>query len=204
MAKSVDREENTASTIVLFNKKNEFEETHPTSTKKDYKKLLEDKIKEKKSNLEINAKEIKGRAKEHLQKKRAWMNEIIKPLMEINDVLEQTKIIEINLIYRRGKVGSNYPINIRRGKVGSNDPISISIKSKEYDDSKIIKSGFKLDINFCPRSQALDNQTDCYLVQLLGNAIEHKTITKYYNVDALMEFVINYCSEYIAEVSNKT
>ena len=195
MAKSVDREENTASTILPFNKKNEFEDTHPTSTKKNYKQLLEDKIKEKKSNLEINAKDVKGGAKEHLQKKRAWMNEIIKPLMEISDVLEQTKIIEIKLIYRRGKVAS---------KVAANDPISISIKSREYDDSKIIKSGFKLDINFCPRSQALDNKTDCYLVQLLGNAIEHKTITKYYNVDALMEFIINYCSEYIAEVSNKT
>ena len=191
MAKSVDREENAASTIVLFNKKNEAEEIYPSSTKKDYKKLLEDKIKEKQSNLEINAKEIKGGAKEHLQKKRAWMSEIIKPLMEINDVLEQTKIIEIKLIYRRGKVRSN-------------DPISISIKSREYDDSKIIKSGFKLDINFCPRSQALDNKTDCYLVQLLGNALEHKTVTKYYNVDALMEFIINYCSEYIAEVTNNT
>ena len=191
MAKSVDREENRAPTIVFFNKKNEYEETYPASTKKDYKKLLEEKINEKKSNLEINAKDIQGRKKEHLQKKRAWMSEIIKPLMEINDVLEQTKIIEINLIYRRGKVRSN-------------DPISISIKSRGYDDSKIIKSGFKLDINFCPRSKALDNKTDCYLVQLLGNAIEHKTITKYYDVDALMEFIINYCSEYIAEVSNKT
>ena len=47
MAESVDREENNVSTIVLFNKKNESDKIHPTSTEKDYKKLLEDKIEEK-------------------------------------------------------------------------------------------------------------------------------------------------------------
>ena len=59
MAKSVDREENIASTIVPFNKNNEFDKIHPTSTEKDYKKLFKDKIKEKKLNLEIDVKEIK-------------------------------------------------------------------------------------------------------------------------------------------------
>ena len=118
------------------------------------------------------------------------MGEVINPIMEINDILEKTGLIEINLIYRRGKVALN-------------DLKNVIIKSKEYDESKIIKSGFKLDIDFCPRSQTLNNKIDCYLVQLLGNATDHKSVTKYYNVDSLMEFIINYCSEYIAEVSRK-
>ena len=190
MAESVDREENNVSTIVPFNKKNEFDKMHPTSTEKDYKKLLEDKIEEKKLNLEIDTKGIKRGSKEHIQKKRKWMGEIINPIMEINDILEKTGLIEINLIYRRGKVALN-------------DLKNVIIKTKEYDESKIIKSGFKLDIDFCPRSQTLNNKIDCYLVQLLGNATDHKSVTKYYNVDSLMEFIINYCSEYIAEVSRK-
>jgi hypothetical protein len=190
MVESVDRDENKLSTIVAFNKKNEFDKIDFTSAEKDYRKLLEDKIKEKKVNLGIDAKEIKGGPREHLLKKRKWMGEIIKPIMEIKDVLEKTKLIEINLIYRRGKVALN-------------DLRSVIIKSKEYDDSKIITSGFKLDIDFCPRSLALNNKIDCYLVQLLGNAIEHKDVAKYYNVDALMEFIINYCSDYIAEVYSK-
>ena len=190
MAESVDREENNVSTIVLFNKKNEFDKIHPTSSEKDYKKLLEDKIEEKKLNLEIDTKGIKRGSKEHIQKKRKWMGEIINPIMEINDILEKTGLIEINLIYRRGKVALN-------------DLKNVIIKSKEYDEAKIIKSGFKLDIDFCPRSQTLNNKIDCYLVQLLGNATDHKSVTKYYNVDSLMEFIINYCSEYIAEVSRK-
>jgi len=190
MAESVDREENNVSTIVLFNKKNEFDKIHPTSSEKDYKKLLEDKIEEKKLNLEIDTKGIKRGSKEHIQKKRKWMGEVINPIMEINDILEKTGLIEINLIYRRGKVALN-------------DLKNVIIKSKEYDEAKIIKSGFKLDIDFCPRSQTLNNKIDCYLVQLLGNATDHKSVTKYYNVDSLMEFIINYCSEYIAEVSRK-
>jgi hypothetical protein len=40
-------------------------------------------------------------------------------------------------------------------------------------------------------------------VQLLGNAMEHESVTKYYNLDALMEFIINCCSGYIAEASKK-
>jgi len=190
MAESVDREDNIVSTIVPFNKKNEFDKIHPTSTEKDYKKLLEDKIKEKKLNLEIDTKGLKRGSREHIQKKRKWMSEVLNPIMEINDVLGRTGLIEINLIYRRGKVALN-------------DLKSVIIKSKEYDESEIVKSGFKLDIDFCPRSHTLNNKIDCYLVQLLGNATDHKSVTKYYNVDTLMEFIINYCSEYIAEVSSK-
>jgi hypothetical protein len=190
MAGSVDRKRNKASTIVPFNKKNELDNIHPTSTERDYKKLLEDKIKEKKLNIEVDVKGIKKGSREHIQKKKKWMNEIIKPMMEINDVLGQTGLIEINLIYRQGKVALN-------------DLKNVTIKSKEYDESKIIKTGFKLDIDFCPRSQTLNNKMDCYLVQLLGNIVDHKSVTKYYNVDALMDFIINYCSEYIAEVYSK-
>jgi hypothetical protein len=190
MAESVDREENKVSTIVPFNKNNEFDTIHPTSTEKDYKKLFKEKIKEKKLNLEIDVKEIKKDSKGHIQKKSKWMSEILNPIMEIKDVLGETGLIEVNLVYRQGKVASN-------------DLKSVTIKSKEYDESKIIKSGFKIDIDFCPRSQTLNNKVDCYLVQLLGNVIEYKSVTKYYNVDALMEFIINYCSEYIAEVSIK-
>jgi hypothetical protein len=190
MPESVDREENKVSTIVPFNKKNEFDIIHPASAEKNYKKLLEDKIKEKKLNLEIDAKEIKKGSREQIQKRKKWMSEVINPIMEINDVLGRTGLIEINLIYRRGKVASN-------------DLKNVIIKSKEYDEAKIIKSGFKLDIDFCPRSQTLNNKIDCYLVKLYGNALEHKSVTKYYNVDALMDFVINYCSEYIAEVSSQ-
>jgi len=70
MAESVDREENTVSIIVPFNKKNEFDKIHPTSTEKDYKKLLEDRIKEKKLNLEIDTKGLKRGSRENIQKKR--------------------------------------------------------------------------------------------------------------------------------------
>lgn len=190
MVELVDRKENNVSTIVPLNKKSEFDGVYPTSTEKDYRKLLEDKIKESKLNIETDTKETRGGSREHLYKKRKWMSEIIKPIMEIKDVLEKTELIEIKLIYRRGKVALN-------------DLKGVIIKSKEYNESTIIKSGFKLDIDFCPRSQALNNTRDCYLVQLLGNAIEHKSLIKYHDVDALMEFIITFCSEYIAEVSSK-
>ena len=165
MAESVDREENTVSIIVPFNKKNEFDKIHPTSTEKDYKKLLEDKIKEKKLNLEIDTKGLKRGSRENIQKKKKWMSEVLNPIMEINDVLGKTGLIEINLIYRRGKAALN-------------DLKSVIIKSKEYDESEIVKSGFKLDIDFCPRSQTLNNKVYCYLVKLLGNATDHKSVTK--------------------------
>lgn len=190
MVELVTRKKNKVSTIVHLNKKNEFDEIVPISIEKDYKKLLEDKIKEKKLALESGEKEKKGGYREHVQKKREWMNGVMKYVIEIKDILEKTELIEVKLIPRRGKVALN-------------DLNNVIIKSKEYDDSKIIKSGFKLDIDFRPRSQVLNNKRDCYLVQLLGNAMEHESVTKYYNLDALMEFIVNYCSEYIAEVSNK-
>jgi hypothetical protein len=118
------------------------------------------------------------------------MGEVIKPILEIKETLERTELIEINLIYRRKKVALN-------------DLKNIIIKSTHYDESKLVKSGFKLDIDFCPRSQALNNKRDCYVVQLLGNTIEQETVKKYYSLDALMDFIINFCSEYIAKFSTK-
>jgi hypothetical protein len=190
MVKLVDRKENNVPTIVHINQKNEFEEIQPFGIEKDYRKLLENKIKENKLNLEKNEKEIRGSSRENIQKKTKWMSEVIKPLMEIRDILERTELIEINLMYRRGKVVLN-------------DLKSIIIKSTDYDESKIVKSGFRLDIDFCPRSQALNNKRDCYVVQLLGNTIQQESLTKHYNLDSLMEFIINYCSEYIAEFSSR-
>jgi len=190
MVKLVDRKENNVPTVIHINQKNEFDGLQQIGIEKDYRKLLEEKIKEKKLNLEKDEKEIRGRSRENIQKKKRWMSEVIKPIMEIRDILEGTELIEINLIYRRGKVALN-------------DLKNIIIKSKDYDESKIVKSGFKLDIDFCPRSQALNNKRDCYLVQLLGNTIDQESLTKYYNLETLMEFIINYCSEYIAEFSSQ-
>jgi len=184
------KKKNIVSSIVPLNKKNEFDETEPISTEKDYKKLMGDKIKEKQLALEIDGKEIKGGSKEHIQKKRKWMHEVIKPILDIKDILENTELFEVKLINRRGNAALN-------------DLKNVIIKTKKYDDSKIIKSGFKLVIDFCPRSQILNNKRDCYLVQLLGDTMEHESVTKYYNVDALMEFIINYCSDYITEACNK-
>lgn len=191
MVKLVDRKEDKLPTIVHLNQKKESEETFSTSVEKDYKKLLEDRIREKKLNLEIDEGDIKGKSRENLQKKRIWMGEVIKPILEIKELLEATELIEIKLIYRRKKVALN-------------DLKNIIIKSKNYDESKLVKSGFKMDIDFCPRSQALNNKRDCYLVQLLGNTIAQESLTKYYNLDTLMEFIINYCSEYIAKFSIKS
>jgi hypothetical protein len=190
MAKLADRKEKRLSTIVHLNQKKDTDEIQPIDGEKDYKKLLEDKIKEKIINLEMNAKGLKGGPKEHLQKKRRWMSDAIKPILEVKDTLERTDLIEIKLIYRRGNVALN-------------DLKNIIIKSKDYDESKLVKSGFRLDIDFCPKSQALNNKKDCYFVQLLGHAIEQENLKKYYSLDTLMEFVINYCSEYIAEFSTK-
>ena len=142
----------------------------------------------KKLALEFNEKDIKGELRENLQKKRAWMSDLIKPISEIKDVLERTELFEIKLIYRRENIALN-------------DLKSIVIKSIDYDESTLVKSGFKLDIDFCPRSQALNNNEDCYVVQLLGNKIEQEPLQKYANLDTLMEFIINYCSERIAEFS---
>lgn len=190
MVKLLDRKENNLSTLVQLNQKTDFDEIPSFGEEKDYKKLLEDTIKEKKLNLEVDEKDVKGRSRENLQKKRTWMGEIIKPILEIKDTLEKTGLIEIKLIYRRGKVALN-------------DLKNIIIKSTDYDESKLVKSGFKLDIDFCPRSQALNNKRDCYLVQLLGHTLEQENLQKYYSRDTLMEFIINYCSEYIAACSAK-
>jgi hypothetical protein len=190
MVKSLDRKEENLSTLVPFSQKRDFDESQPFGEEKDYKKLLEDKIKEKKLNLELDEKEIRGRSRENLQKKRTWMGELIKPISEIKDILEKTGLIQIKLIYRRGKVALN-------------DLKNIIVKSTDYDEARLVKSGFKLDIDFCPRSQALSNKRDCYLVQLLGHTFEQERLQKYYSRDTLMEFIINYCSEYIAECSAK-
>lgn len=183
-----DKKDDNKSTIVHLNQKKDFDEIQPIGGQQDYKKLLEEKIKEKKLSLETNEKEIKGGARENLQKKRAWMGEVIKPILDIKETLEKTDLIEIKLLYRRGRVALN-------------DVKNVIIKSKDYDESKLVKSGFRLEIDFCPRSQALNNKRDCYFVQLLGNNVGQDSVVKYHNLDALMEFIINYCSEYIAEFS---
>jgi len=183
-----DKKDDNKSTIVHLNQKKDFDEIQPIGGQQDYKKLLEEKIKEKKLSLETNEKEIKGGARENLQKKKAWMGEVIKPILDIKETLEKTDLIEIKLLYRRGRVALN-------------DVKNIIIKSKDYDESKLVKSGFRLEIDFCPRSQALNNKRDCYLVQLLGNTVGQESVVKYHNLDVLMDFIINYCSEYIAEFS---
>ncbi len=190
MFKVVDRKDNKAPTVVQINSKDDSFDGQQFGADKDYRKLLEDKIKEKKLKLESNEVETKGAARENLQKKRKWMSEVVKPILEIKDILERTDLIEIKLMYRNKKVTLN-------------DLKNIIIKSKDYDESRIVKSGFKLDLDFCPRSHALNNKRDCYLVQLLGKTTEPEILKKYYSLDSLMEFIINYCSEYLAESSGK-
>jgi len=190
MPKLLERKDDKISTVVHFNQKHEFDESHPFAPDKDYRKLLEDKIKEKKLNIQMHEVEIKGPLKENVQKKKKWMGELIKTLMGIKDILEKTELIEISLIYRTGKAVLN-------------DLKNIIIKSTSYDESQIVKSGFKLDIDFFPRSQALNNKRDCYLVQLLGVTEMRENLIKFYSLDALMEYIINYCSEYIAEFSTR-
>lgn len=190
MVKLLDKKEDNLSTLVHLNHKKDSDEFQPAGEEINYKKLLEDKIKEKKLRLESDERDIRGRSRENLQRKKAWMGELIKPISDIKDTLEKTELIEIKLIYRRGNVVLN-------------DLKNIVIKSKGYNESQLVKSGFKLDIDFCPRSQALNNKRDCYLVQLLGHTSEQERLQKYYSRDALMEFIINYCSEYIAEYSIK-
>jgi hypothetical protein len=177
-------------TVVHLNPKKGSEGNKVNAGGKDYGKLLEEKIIEKKLDLELNEKDIRGELRENLQKKRAWMAELVKPILEIKDILERTSLFEINLLYRR----ENVTLNDLKGVI---------IKSTDYDESTLVKSGFKMDIDFCPKSQALNNNQDCYFVQLLGNKIEQEPLQKYYNLDTLMEFIINYCSEYIAEFSPK-
>jgi hypothetical protein len=182
------RKEDNVTTVVHLNPKKGSDGGQATAGSKDYGRLLEERIIEKKFDFELNEKDLKGALRENLQKKRAWMAELVKPVMEIKDVLERTALFEIKMIYRRENVTLN-------------DLKVIIIKSADYDESSLVKSGFKMEIDFCPKSQALNNYHDCYLVQLLGNKVEQEPLQKYYNLDSLMEFIINYCSEYVAEFS---
>ena len=177
-------------TVVHLNPRKGSGGSQVTAGGKDYGRILEERIVEKRLDLELNEKDIRGELKENLQKKRTWMAELVKPIMEIKDILERTALFEIKLIYRR----ENVTLNDLKG---------IIIKSADYDESSLVKSGFKMEVDFCPKSQALNNNQDCYLVQLLGSKIEQEPLQKYYNLDSLMEFIINYCSEYIAEYSAK-
>ena len=190
MSNLVDKKKNKLSTIVHISKKSELDEIQPISVERNYRKMLEDKIKQNKLNLDTRGIEIKGISRENVQKKRKWMGEFIKALLEIKDIIERTGIIEIKTAYRTGKVVLN-------------DLKNVVIKSKDYDESKIVKPGFKMDIDFFPRSQALNNKRDCYLVQLLGIEVGQENCIKCYNLDTLMEFIINYCSGYIAEFARK-
>jgi hypothetical protein len=186
MGKLFDRKESKGTTIVHLNQKTEFDERYSIGIDKDYRKILEEKIKEKKLILETT--EIKGTSRENIQKKLKWMTELINALLKIKDILERTELIKVNIIYRARKIIIN-------------DLKNVTIKSIDYDENKIVKNGFKLDIDFFPRSQALNNKRDCYLVQLLGKTSVDENVMKYYSLDSLMEFIINYCSEYIAEIS---
>ena len=190
MSNLVDRKKNKLSTIVHINQKSELDEIQPISVERNYRKLLEEKIKEKKLHLETREIDIKGISRENLQKKRKWMGELIKALLGIKDIIDRSGLIEIKTNYRTGKAALN-------------DYKNIVIKSKDYDESKIVKPGFKMDIDFFPRSQALNNKRDCYLVQLLGIEVGQENYIKCHNLDTLMEFIINYCSGYIAEFARK-
>jgi hypothetical protein len=189
MSNLVDRKEKKLSAIVHISHKNEFDESQIGVTR-NYRKVLEERIKEKIQSIETREVEIKGTSREYLKKKRKWMGEFIKALFGIKDLLEKTGLIEIKTIYRTGKVVLN-------------DLKNIVIKSKDYDESKIVKSGFKMDIDFFPRSEALNNKRDCYLVQLLGDALVQENYIKCHDLDSLMEFIINYCSGFIAEFSSR-
>jgi len=190
MVKLVDKKEDKASSVIHINQNDDFDMNQPFGIERDYGKILEERIKEKKLSIETSEKEIKGIPREHLQKKRKWMGELLKAILGIKGIIDNTEIVEVNLIYRTRRVILN-------------DLKNIVIKSIDYDESKIVKSGFKLDIDFFPRSQALNNKRDCYLVQILGDSIVEEKLIKYYNLDMLMEFIINYCSEYIAEYASK-
>ena len=105
------------------------------------------------------------------------MDELIKAILEIKELLEKTRLI----------------------KVAIDDINKLSIKTTDYDEALIVKTGFKMDIVFFQRSAILNNNKDCYLVQLLGKDVLQGNMRKFYNIDTLMEFIINYCSEYLAD-----
>jgi hypothetical protein len=178
MGKMVEKKKDKVSTVIPL-KRNKSNETQPTVIEKDYRRTLEEKIQEKILNRGNKGLEFTGKLKDNLDKKKRWMGELINAILEIKDILEKTKLI----------------------KVALNDLNKLIIKTIDYDEAIIVKTGFKLDIDFFQRSAVLNNNKDCYLVQLLGKDVLQDNMRKFYNIDTLMEFIINYCSEYIAERS---
>lgn len=178
MGKIAEKKKVKVSTVIPL-KRNKINENQPIIVERDYRKSLEEKIQEKILNRKNKGNEIKGISKENIDKKKKWMGELINTISEIKDILENTKII----------------------KVGLNDFNKLIIKTIDYDEAIIVKTGFKLDIEFFQRSAVLNNKKDCYLVQLLGKDVLQDNMRKYYELDTLMEFIINYCSDYIAERS---
>jgi len=176
MARVVEKKKDKVSTIIPL-KRGKGVGTPPVVTEKDYRKFLEEKIKEKIVNRETQRVDITGKLKENIEKKKRWMGELISAILEIKDILEKTKLIRITL----------------------NDFDKLIIQSIDYDEARIVKTGFKLDIDFFERSSVLNNKQDCYLVQLLGKDVLQDNMRKFIGIDSLMDFVINYCSDYIAE-----
>jgi len=178
MGKMVEKKKDKVSTVIPL-KRNKSNEHQPIVVERDYRKTLEDKIQEKILNRGRKGKEITGKSKENIDKKKKWMGELVNAILEIKDILEKNELI----------------------KVGLNDINKLIIRTMDYDEAIIVKTGFKLDIEFFQRSAVLNNKKDCYLVQLLGRDVLQDNMKKYYDIDTLMEFIINYCSEYIAERS---
>lgn len=178
MGKMAEKKKDKVSTVIPL-KRNKGSENQLSVIEKDYRKTLEEKIQEKILNRGDKGAEFTGKLKENLDKKKRWMGELIDAILEIKDTLEKTKLI----------------------KVALNDLNKLIIKTMDYDEARIVKTGFELDIDFFQRSAVLNNSKDCYLVQLLGKDVLQGNMRRFYNIDTLMEFIINYCSEYIAECS---
>jgi hypothetical protein len=178
MSKMVEKKKEKVSTVIPI-KRNKSIENQPTVIEKDYRKALEEKIQEKILDRGRRGRADTGKLKENMEKQKQWMGELTNAILKIKDILEKTKLIKVSL----------------------NDLNKFYIKSRDYDEARIVKTGFKLDIDFFQRSAVSNNKHDCYLVQLLGKDVLQNNVRKYYNIDTLMEFIINYCSEYIAERS---
>lgn len=178
MSKMAEKKKDKVSTVIPL-KRNKSIENQPTVIEKDYRKTLEEKIQEKILNRGSKWIEKSGKSKENIHKKRKWMGELINAILEIKDILEKTKLIKVSL----------------------NDLNKLIIRSIDYDEARIVKTGFELDIEFLERSAIINNKNDCYLVQLLGKDVLEDNLKKFYSIYVLMEFVINYCSDYIAERS---
>jgi hypothetical protein len=176
MGNMVEKKKDEVSTVISL-KWNKNGENQSNVIEKDYRKTLEEKIQEKILNMTNRGIDKPGISKENVDKKKKWMGELINAMLEVKDILEKTKVIKVDL----------------------NNLNKLMIKSIDYDETKIVKTGFRLDIEFSQRSKVLNNKNDCYLVQLLGRDVLQDNMRKYYDIDTLMEFIINYCSEYIAE-----